>query len=83
MWLQDSTIALCIAVASITLPIFVLWELSKRNTVPIVNLRVLKNAQLSAGLILYLVLGFGLYGGVFVYPLFAQGILNLTPTETG
>lgn len=82
-WFEDSTIVACISVAAISLPLFVLWELSKRNPVPIVNLRVLKNAQLSAGLILYLVLGFGLYGGVFVYPLFAQGILRLTPTETG
>ena len=82
-WLEDSNIAICITVAAITLPLFVLWELSRFNKMPVVNLRVLKNPQLSAGLILYLVLGFGLYGGVFVYPLFAQGILNLTPTETG
>lgn len=82
-WFEDSNIAICIVIALTALPLFVLWELSKWNKVPIVNLRVLKNAQLSAGLILYLVLGFGLYGGIFVYPLFAQGILNLTPTETG
>jgi DHA2 family multidrug resistance protein len=28
-------------------------------------------------------LGFGLYGGVFLFPLFAQNILHFTPTVTG
>ena len=27
--------------------------------------------------------GFGIYGGVFIFPLFAQGVLGFTPTETG
>jgi DHA2 family multidrug resistance protein len=30
-----------------------------------------------------LVLGFGLYGGTFIYPLFVQNILGFTPTTTG
>lgn len=54
-----------------------------QNSAPVVNMRVLRNPQLSAGLILFVVLGFGLYGGVFVYPIFAQSILRLTPTDTG
>jgi DHA2 family multidrug resistance protein len=28
-------------------------------------------------------LGFGLYGGIFIFPLFTQGVLHFTPTETG
>ncbi|MBS1716219.1 MAG: multidrug efflux MFS transporter [Armatimonadetes bacterium] len=82
-WFESSTIISCGLVTAITLPLFCWWQLSKRNEVPIMNLRVLRNPQLSAALILFVVLGFGLYGGIFIYPLFAQNVLHLTPTITG
>jgi DHA2 family multidrug resistance protein len=69
--------------AAATLGAFVFWELSPRNTAPVVNLRVLKHNDLSTGALLLLVGGFGIYGGVFIFPLFAQGILGFTPTDTG
>jgi DHA2 family multidrug resistance protein len=59
------------------------WELSPRNEHPVVNFRVLHNRTLSASIFLFVSLGFGLYGGVFLFPMFAQGILHFTPTETG
>ncbi len=61
----------------------VLWELSPRNKHPVVNFRVLKNRDLSAALFLFVALGFGLYGGIFLFPLFSQNILHFTPTLTG
>jgi DHA2 family multidrug resistance protein len=59
------------------------WQLSKRNSHPVINFRVLKNRDLAASIFLFVVLGFGLYGGTFLFPLFTQSILNFTPTETG
>jgi DHA2 family multidrug resistance protein len=59
------------------------WELSSRNEHPVVDLRVLHNRPLAASIFLFIALGFGLYGGVILFPLFAQGILRFTPTETG
>ena len=53
------------------------WELSPRNTHPVVNFRVLKNRELAASIFLFVALGFGLYGGVFIFPLFTQSILAL------
>jgi DHA2 family multidrug resistance protein len=44
---------------------------------------VLHNRTLSASIFLFIALGFGLYGGVILFPMFAQGILRFTPTETG
>jgi len=82
-WLDSNEIVYPLIVSMITLPVFIWWELNHRNHQPVVNLRVLKNRDLSAGLILFLVLGFGLYGGVFIYPMFAQNVMHLTPTETG
>jgi DHA2 family multidrug resistance protein len=38
---------------------------------------------LAASIFLFVALGFGLYGGVFIFPLFTQTILGFTPTETG
>jgi DHA2 family multidrug resistance protein len=49
----------------------------------VVNFRVLKNRELAASIFLFVALGFGLYGGVFIFPLFTQSLLHFTPTETG
>jgi len=82
-WFDSTAIIYPFVVACITLPLFVWWELRPQNTHPVVNLRVLKNRDLSAGLVLFVVLGFGLYGGVFIFPMFAQNVMGLTPTVTG
>ncbi len=59
------------------------WELSPRNEHPVVNFRVLKNGELAGSIFLFVALGFGLYGGAFLFPLFTQNLLGFTPTETG
>lgn len=82
-WFQDPWISRLAVIAVVSLATFVWWELTPRNKAPILDLRVLRDRSLSASVILGLVLGFGLYGGVFIYPLFVQGILGFTPTETG
>ena len=82
-WFSDATILRLAIVAAVSLVGFVWWELSPRNTAPILDLRVLKDRGLAGAVVLGLVLGFGLYGGVFIYPLFAQSILGFTPTATG
>src|SRR5204862_7060076 len=70
-------------VAGVCLVTMVWWELSPRNPHPVVNFRVLKNRELAASIFLFVALGFGLYGGVFIFPLFTQSLLHFTPTETG
>lgn len=82
-WFQSPTITALTIIATVTLISMVAWELSPRNTHPIVNFRVLKNRDLSASLFLFVALGFGLYGGIFLFPLFSQNILHFTPTLTG
>lgn len=82
-WFSDATILRLAIVAAVSLVSFVWWELSPRNSAPILDLRVLKDRGLAGSVLLGLVLGFGLYGGVFIYPLFAQSILGFTPTATG
>jgi MFS transporter, DHA2 family, multidrug resistance protein len=82
-WFADKTITRLAVLAGVCLIVLVWWELSSRNPHPVVNFRVLKNRQLAGSIFLFIALGFGLYGGVFIFPLFTQTILNFTPTETG
>lgn len=82
-WFDSVAIQRLTAVAVVALSALVAWELSPRNAHPIVDFRVLKNKVLTGGLILFLALGFGLYGVVFIFPLFTQEILGFSPTATG
>jgi MFS transporter, DHA2 family, multidrug resistance protein len=82
-WFSDKWILRLSIVSGVCLIAMVLWELSARNKQPVVNFRVLQNRELAASIFLFIALGFGLYGGVFIFPLFTQTILGFTPTETG
>ncbi len=82
-WFDSVAIQRLTVLAAVTLISMVFWELSPRNTHPIVDFRVLKNKSFSAGLVLFLALGFGLYGGIFIFPLFTQNVLGFSPTATG
>jgi DHA2 family multidrug resistance protein len=61
--------------------LFVWRELNTPH--PAVDLRVLRHRALAAGSIISLVVGMGLYGTVFVVPVFAQTVLQFTATKTG
>jgi MFS transporter, DHA2 family, multidrug resistance protein len=80
-WLADGGIRLLSLLAVLALPAFVSWEL--RCRAPAVDLRVLRHRSLAAGSLFSLVLGMGLYGTVFVVPIFAQTVLRYTATQTG
>src|SRR3954471_17010813 len=82
-WFADVWILRFAVVAGVCLVSMLWWELSSRNPNPIVNFRVLKNRDLAASIFLFIALGFGLYGGVFIFPLFTQTLSRFTPTETG
>ncbi len=82
-WFENRTIVRLAILSSICLLSMLWWELSRRNPHPVVNFRVLRNKQLSASIFLFIALGFGLYGGVFIFPLFTQNLLGFTATETG
>ncbi len=82
-WFNDALILRLAILAGVCLVTMVWWELTPRNRQPIVNFRVLHNRELAASIFLFVALGFGLYGGVFIFPLFTQSLLRFTPTETG
>lgn len=82
-WFENAWIVRLTVISAVALIAMVWWQLSPRNKHPVVNFRVLKNRQLAASIFLFVALGFALYGGTFIFPLFTQGLLRFTPTETG
>src|SRR5918911_2079491 len=82
-WFSNAWITRLTVIAAISLLVVLWWELTPRKRHPVVNFRVLHNRELSASIFLFVALGFALYGGVFIFPLFTQTILRFTPTETG
>lgn len=82
-WFNSALIVRLTVIATATLVAMVWWELSPRNRNPIVDFHVLKNRSLSASIFLFISLGFGLYGGTYIFPLFTQSLLGFSPTQTG
>ena len=80
-WFADEGVRRLTLLAAVCMPTFIGWELRCAN--PAVDLRVLRHRSLAAGSVFSLVLGMGLYGTVFVVPVFAQTVLQYTATQTG
>jgi DHA2 family multidrug resistance protein len=80
-WFEDSSIIFFSILAVIGLIAFIIREL--RIDYPAVNIRLYKNYNLAMGSIMNFLLGFLLFGTVFMFPLFAQISLGWTPTQTG
>lgn len=78
----DSSFITTLAIASVVgLGLFIWRELTTAN--PAVDLRVLRHRSLAAGSVYSGILGMGLYGALFAVPLFTQGVLGFTATQTG
>ena len=82
-WFADTTIIRLAVISGFCLSTAAVVAALRRNRHPVINLRVLKNRELAASIFLFVSLGFGLYGGTFIFPLFTESILGFTPTETG
>ncbi len=82
-WFQDNLILSLSILSGAALIALVWWQLSPKNTQPVVDFRVLHNRTLAASLFLFIALGFGLYGGTYLFPLLAQTILGFTSMQTG
>lgn len=82
-WFQDPAMVRFAILSAVSLVAMLCWELSPRNTHPIVDLRILRNRSLAMSIFLLVAVGFGLFGGVYLFPLFTQTILGFSPTQTG
>jgi MFS transporter, DHA2 family, multidrug resistance protein len=80
-WFASREIMVEALLAAIGVVCFIWHEL--RTEHPIVDLRVLRNRQLSVGVTFAVLLGFALYSSVFALPVFLQNILGFTAWDTG
>jgi len=78
----DSRLIITLLVISVTAGILLIWrELTADE--PVIDFRVLKSRQLTAGVSIAAMLGVALYGSVFVLPIFLQSLHGMTAWQTG
>jgi len=80
-WFQSNFICGLSAISLVGLVAFIWWELTCPN--PAVNLRVLKHRGLAAGTAYAFALGYGLYGSLFMLPVFLQNIRAYSAQQAG
>jgi len=80
-WFGSDTIVTLTIVSVVALTGLVVRELRVAN--PLIDLRVFASRAFSAGSVISVVMGFGLYGTALVLPLFLQNVLGFTPTDAG
>ncbi|GAB2984872.1 MDR family MFS transporter [Mucilaginibacter puniceus] len=80
-WFATNYIIVLTATAVIGTLLFIWRELSTDH--PIVNFAILRHRSFAIGMFTSFVLGFGLYGSVFVFPIFCQNLLGFTAQQTG
>ena len=78
----DSRFIVTLLVVSIASGVLLVWrELTARE--PVIDFRVFKSRQLTAGVLIAAMLGLALYGSVFVLPIFLQQLHGMTAWQTG
>jgi DHA2 family multidrug resistance protein len=80
-WFESAYITALTLVAAVGVVGFIWRELATDH--PVVNLRLMKSRTFAVGMLFNFILGFGLFGSVFVIPVFAQTFLGFTATDTG
>ncbi len=80
-WFESKFIIILSILAILGSIFFVVWELKAKN--PVVNLKVLKSKSLSIAAFMTFVSGIGMFSSIFLTPVFAQRLLNFTPTQAG
>ena len=81
-WFAKAYITVLAFTAGLGLFGFVFWELKKAKN-PVVDLSILKNRSTAFGTLFIFILGFGLYGVLFLYPQFVQILLGYTAYQSG
>jgi DHA2 family multidrug resistance protein len=80
-WFQDETIAWCGAISAVAGLLF-FWRMLMRRD-PLVELRAFANANFAFGSLFSFVLGIGLYGSVYLMPLFLGRVRGYDSLQIG
>ena len=78
----DSRLVVMLAAVALVGGVMLVWrELTTDH--PVIDFRLLKQAQFTVGTLMGIILGAGLMGSVFVLPIFLQSNLRMTAWQTG
>lgn len=80
-WLSSNLILVNSIIAAVCLPTFIWWELKAKN--PIINVRLIAESAVQNGIMLMALLGFFLYGVVFLLPVFLGQTYHYDATQIG
>jgi DHA2 family multidrug resistance protein len=80
-WFGSSFIVWCAILATIFIPLFVLIEIRREE--PFVNLRLLGTRNLGATSVVAFGLGLGLYGSIYLIPLYLGEVQGYSPLQIG
>jgi DHA2 family multidrug resistance protein len=80
-WFSATYILILTVTAVLGVLLFIWREMSTDH--PIVNFSILRHRSFSVGMFTSFVLGFGLYGSMFVFPVFCQNLLGFNAQQTG
>ncbi|TWR29989.1 DHA2 family efflux MFS transporter permease subunit [Mucilaginibacter pallidiroseus] len=80
-WFAKTYIIVLTVTAVLGTLLFIWRELSTDH--PIVNFSIMRHRSFSVGMFTSFILGFGLYGSVFVFPVFCQNLLGFNAQQTG
>lgn len=80
-WFSKPYILILTITAILGTLLFIWRELSTDH--PIVNFAIMRHRSFAVGMFTSFVLGFGLYGSVFVFPIFCQNLLGFSAQQTG
>ncbi|WP_238381889.1 DHA2 family efflux MFS transporter permease subunit [Mucilaginibacter pedocola] len=80
-WFAQPYIIVLTVAAVIGTLLFIWRELSTDH--PIVNFKIMRHRSFSMGMITSFVLGLGLYGSNYVFPLFTQSLLGFSAQQSG
>jgi DHA2 family multidrug resistance protein len=80
-WFAKTYILVLTITAVLGTILFIWRELSTDH--PIVNFSIMRHRSFAVGMFTSFILGFGLYGSVFVFPVFCQNLLGFNAQQTG
>jgi EmrB/QacA subfamily drug resistance transporter len=83
-WLSWQIISL-FAAAIVFLTVFILYEarLERLNAQPIIDPSLFKNRIFSVSVLITMITSMGMFGSILFLPLFAQGVLGISATNSG
>jgi DHA2 family multidrug resistance protein len=81
-WFGSAFIRTCGLLAGVFISVFIVWELFVSKT-PLVHLRLMASRNLGLSSVIGFVLGVGLYGTIYLIPLYLGDVQDYSPRQIG